>query len=366
MSRSDPTTRAPMTIQRNAYHSEDAFQDEISRIFGKGMFIGTRHDFGETDAYSSFQLGRHALTCRATPDGVRAFNNVCLHRNALIDPAGSGIRPFRCRYHGWTYDAAGALSQSPLADPDCISNRKLQAYPLHASEGLLFTSLDASSPDLSEIPSLLQRLALEPAVPFYRGELEHECNWKLLVENVLEGYHLNFVHARSFLPGGINSSTPGTWGGNAHTSWCQARPENAPALAALRHFPGARHQYLHGYVFPNLFLANTNNLIGFISSLIPVSAGKTLLRWQLFELAALRALPDNVREQLRNDAIAFSHQVLNEDKPVVEACQAGLRSVGPDVQLQPSEARILHFHEMYREAMDDPDLNPRDSAITTG
>lgn len=340
-----------MSIPRNAYSSEEVFQDEISRIFAKRMFIGTAHDFVESHAYSSVQLGRHALTCRATPEGVRAFNNVCLHRNALIDPPGSGHRPFRCRYHGWTYDDSGALSQSPLADPDCINNRKLQEYPVHASDGLLFTSLDASSPDLSEIPSLLQRLALEAAPAFYQGELEHECNWKLLIENVLEGYHLNFVHARSFLRGGINSSTPGSWEAGAYTSWCEARPEHAPALAALRHFPGARHQYLHGYVFPNLLLANTNNLIGFISSVIPVSAGKTLLRWRLFELPALQALPGNVREQLRNDAIAFSHQVLNEDKPVVEACHAGLRSVGPDIQLQPGEGRILQFHEMYRNAM---------------
>lgn len=340
-----------MIIPRNAYSDEEIFKNEISHIFTKRMFIGTECDFLDTNAYTSLRLGHHAISCRATPSGVRAFNNVCLHRNALIDPEGSGNRPFRCRYHGWLYDNAGSVSHTPLVDTACIHNRQLQEYPIHRSEKLLFISPGARSTDLHEIPVLLEKLNLEVFPAFYKSELEHECNWKLLIENVLEGYHLNFVHPESFLPGGINSTTQGSWGGRTYTSWSQAKPEKDATLAALKYFPRARHQYLHGYVFPNLLLANTNNLIGFISSLVPLSAVRTVLKWQLFELPALQALPKNVREQLRNDAITFSHQVLGEDKPIVEACQKGISSIGPDIQLQPNEARISHFHNMYEKAI---------------
>lgn len=340
-----------MTIARNAYVDERVFQEEIQHLFSRRFFVATAVEMAQKDAYLSFQLGRHALTLRNSPHGPRLFSNVCLHRNALIDPAGSGQRPFHCRYHGWGYGTDGELVKAPFSDPACISNRQLQEHQTATAGGLVFASLEADAMEVGEIPALLLKTGLGVEQAFYHAELAHECNWKLLVENVLEGYHLNFVHDKTFLPTGMNSLTPGEWGGDAYTSWSRAIPDPSDRLSALKHFSGAAHQYLHGYVFPNLFLANTNNLVGFTSSLMPISTSRTLLRWQLFELPALKSLPNNVREQIRTDAIEFSHRVLAEDKIVTESCQVGMACIGPDPQLQPAEARLRHFQEMYRKAM---------------
>lgn len=336
---------------RHTYSDQSVFQDELVRLFEKRLFIGTAHDFALPDSYRSFQSGHHALTCRATSEGIRTFSNVCLHRNALIDPPGSGHRPFRCRYHGWSYQADGSLKHVPYADPACIHNRQLPTFPVAQAGKLYFTGLNGITPVLDEIPDLLQQVGVVIDEPFHQGELAHDCNWKLLVENVLEGYHLNFVHETSFVTAGLRSSTPAEVGNGSYTSWCLARPETQSLTAELKHLPGLRHQYLHGYIFPNIFIANTSNLVGYLGELLPLAADRTLLRWRLFELPALKSLPATIREYIRQEAIAFGEKVLQEDKPVVESCQRGLSSRGTPPQLQTCESRIMHFHRLYAEAM---------------
>lgn len=341
-----------MSISRSAYHDEAILDKEISRIFSERLFIGTSHDFNAPGHYHSFRIGRHALTCRATPNGVHAFNNVCLHRNALIDPIGSGKRPFQCGYHGWRYDDDGVLRQAPFLDTDCVHTKNLQKFPTSSNRNLFFTGLNGIAPEIDEVSNIFNELNFSIDLPpFSQGEMMHECNWKLLVENVLENYHLSFVHEKSFTHAGINSTTPANWEHASYTSWGQLKPKTSHLSKALKHLPGSSHHYLHGHIFPNVLLANTNNLIGFISHLLPISAGKTLLKWQMYELPALAALPDTVRTQIKKDALAFSQQVLNEDKALVESCQIGLSSFGHAVQLQPMDDRIENFHKTYKEKM---------------
>lgn len=336
---------------RHAYHDESVLQEELIHLFGKRLLIGTTQDFASLDSYRSLQLGRHALTSRATPEGVRTFSNVCLHRNCLIDPPGIGKRPFRCPYHGWSYQADGSLKHAPHAEIACLHHRQLPSFPVAGEGQLLFVGINGITPVLEEIPELLQQVGVVIDTPFHQGELAHECNWKLLVENVLEGYHLNLVHENSLVPAGLNAATPAEIGYGSYTSWCLARPEASPGMTGLKHLPGARHQYLHGYIFPNVFVANTNNLVGYLGELQPLSADRTLLHWRLFELPALKALPANMREYIRKEAIAAGEKVLKEDKHVVESCQRGLASEGTPPQLQPCEERIMHFHQIYSEMM---------------
>lgn len=338
-----------MPLDRQAYSDSRIWQMELAHLFTQRCCVGTAHEFSDPDHYLSLRLGSHAITCRGSEIGPRAWRNVCLHRNTLIDPPGSGERAFQCCYHGWRYNSKGQLSHAPFCDMTQINNQQLHSYPLATKEQLCFLGLDAM-PDVSDLPPLLAELQLDFSQPaFHREQLLHDCNWKLLVENVLEGYHLNFVHHDSFLPAGLDSTTAGDWRHKGDSSWAKAKPDKPAIAQGLKHFPGAAHHYWHGYLFPNLFVANTNHLIGFISYLLPLSPTQTQLSWQLFELPALRALPETVRQQIRTSAIAFAGKTLQEDKSVVELCQQGLISHGAQVQLQPQEARIAHFHELYRQ-----------------
>src|SRR5690606_28546136 len=125
----------------------------------------------------------------------------------------------------------------------------------------------------SEVAALVLRLGMVLSQPaFHSGDMEHNCNWKLLVENVLDREHLSQVHGASFVSAGVDSFAPVQAGGRDYTLWSRIEPRESSISRGLLHFKGAKHHYLHGYVFPNLFLANTNNMIGFVNQLLPVSA----------------------------------------------------------------------------------------------
>lgn len=341
------------SIDRHAYSDSSIFEDELKDLFYERMFAGTQFDFENEDCYRSIEIGHMAATIRRTNDVVRGFGNVCLHRNCLIDPPGQGERTFRCRYHGWSYAADGMLADTPLADRDCIKIRTLPTYPVVESNGLYFLGLSGRSPEISEVSDAMQRAEIRLDRPFHRGALSHACNWKLLVENVLEGYHLSFVHSQTFRPAGFTSTGTYTWGGDTYTSWNLLKPalSHDKQSAMQRLSPAAGHFYRHVYVFPDLFLSNTNGLVGFLSHVVPTGASTTRLEWMLFELPALKSLPIVLRTQIKAEAIRFTLEALNEDQVLVESCHTGMACKGANVQLQSCEGRIAHFHTLYMKRM---------------
>jgi len=342
-----------MSIDRRAYSDPSTFDEELARLFSERMFAGTKYDFTEPDSYRSVQIGDKAVTIRRTTDGIRAFNNVCLHRNNLIDPIGGGNRPFRCRYHGWSYAADGSLATAPLADEACIVSRNLPVFPVSESNGIFFLGHAGNPPKTTEVSDFMAQLQITLDEPFHRATLDHAANWKLLVENVLEGYHLSFVHADSFRPAGYVSTGDYTWGGAEYTSWNQLVPPAAHNKSAnfSRLSPAAGHFYRHAYVFPDMFLSNTNGFMGFLGHLVPTGVRTTRLEWMLFELPALKALPLAAREHLKKEAIQFTTTALREDLALIESCQLGLLADGGPDQLQPLEARVAHFHQTYANWM---------------
>lgn len=341
-----------MSIDRSAYSDPAVFGEEMSRIFGARAYVGSVFDLCETNDYRSLLIGGRAITIRNTGHGIHAFNNVCLHRNALIDPPGSGNRAFRCNYHGWSYGDDGALKHTPLTGDGAICERQLAGYPVAESNGLYFVG-QRNVPSVSDVALAFEETKSILAEPFSRGVLDHACNWKLLVENVLEGYHLSYVHKDTFVPAGFASTADYHYGMEGGVSWSVMTPKQADdrSQGYRRISPAASHHYDHAFVFPNFFLANSNGLVGFHSSLQPTSATTTRLEWCLFELPALAALATPIREHFRKDAISFANATLLEDKALVESCQLGLSSTGTACQFQPNEGRILHFHSMYSEWM---------------
>ena len=344
-----------MSIEPGAYTRRDIFDTELDRLFGARMYVGSVHDFPEIDSYLALALADSPITLRRTPDGIRAFDNVCLHRCALIDPEGAGTRPFRCRYHAWAYSADGSLRATPLVEDACLVKRQLQQHPVAVAGDQVFVGLSGAMPDVDEVAHALRQTGVpyENPPPFHRGELLQECNWKLLVENNIESYHLSFVHPQSFIPAGFVSKSDYAWEHESYTCWSRCTPTEAttklPALQRISR--DASHDFRHAFVFPNLFLTATNRMVGFRSHMIPLEPARTLFKWELFELPALLALAGPVREQIREEAIRFTEASLLEDKPMVEACQRGLGSRRATLQLQAQDARIRRFHDYYNEQM---------------
>lgn len=146
--------------------------------------------------------GRPMVLLRDDAGTLRALSNICRHRGGpLATEDGRGLSQLRCRYHGWTYDLAGCLKSGPELDTIVgltLSDVRLPAAQVHEWHGLVFVALDPATPPFAEfIEGIDTRLTghdLDSYVLHSRVDYEVQCNWKVYVENFLEGYHVPHVH----------------------------------------------------------------------------------------------------------------------------------------------------------------------------
>jgi len=164
--------------------------------------VGRLEEVSQPGDFITFKIGDEPIVImRGKDDKVRAFSNVCRHRGALVASGRGNRKHLVCPYHNWIYDTLGRLVGAPgLEEREDFDrgNCRLPEFACTLWQGFVFVSL-ASDP-----PALAPRLAgLEALVAPYHMEqmaLRHlddevwPVNWKCLVENFMEGYHLSPLH----------------------------------------------------------------------------------------------------------------------------------------------------------------------------
>jgi choline monooxygenase len=137
---------------------------------------------------------------------AHVFRNACRHRGAaLVDGVGCS-RALVCPYHGWTYHLDGSLAHVPHADgfPDLdMSSRGLVEVSSREVDGLVV--IDGVDSTMDDESALLDgapwRDKLMPAAQLLGATSSVlAMNWKVLVEQFLEGYHIRSTHRDTFFP----------------------------------------------------------------------------------------------------------------------------------------------------------------------
>ena len=184
------------------YLSNDIFEREQRKIFRKvWLFAGLKTLLTQHNAFITRKIAGVPVVIQNFDGELRAFENICLHRSALIQTEPVGRRPLTCVYHAWNYDANG---QTHI--PDCESlyrfdptQLKLRQFPLRAIGNVLFINLDAQPMPIEEqfSPAFIATLEsssnawdTEVMVTNWRGQY----NWKLAYENLRDANHPGFVH----------------------------------------------------------------------------------------------------------------------------------------------------------------------------
>src|ERR1700755_2516477 len=131
---------------------------------------------------------------------ARVFRNACRHRGMAVVEGPGCAHALVCRYHGWTYRLDGSLSPVPHADafPDLdAATRGLVEVESHEVDGLIVIGpLQSASPHADEAMAALTdggpgRDKLVPAERLVHvNSIVQPMNWKVLVEQFLEGYHI--------------------------------------------------------------------------------------------------------------------------------------------------------------------------------
>ncbi len=273
---------------------------------------------------------------------LRAWHNVCRHRGGpLVREAGSDLRRLTCRYHGWTYGLDGVLRGAPGMrdavgfDPACV---QLPAARVRAWQGLVFACLDATVPAFDAVVAGIdERLGTRSlaSLRFARRVVyELDCDWKLYVDNYLEGYHVAMVHP------GLNALLD-----------AQAYETSLAAWHSLQHSPLRSDAALYGqgealyyFVYPNTML---NILPGRLQTnrVLPCGVGRCRVEFDYHVDD-----PDDA-ERLSRD-IAFSDEVQAEDARICVEVQRAMASGSYQPgRLNPTQEKgVWHFHELLRRA----------------
>ena len=149
------------------------------------------------------------LVVRGRDGRLRAFLNVCRHRDAKVGQGCGEARAFSCPYHAWTYDLSGNVIGIP--DERCFPNVRnerpsLTELPLCEKYGLVWviptpaangsTGFDIE-PWLGGLGSELASYGFDCWVFYDKRVIPETMNWKILVDTFHEGYHIGFLHRQS-------------------------------------------------------------------------------------------------------------------------------------------------------------------------
>ncbi len=193
------------TIPGPWYTDERISALESRTVFGQNwVVVGRADQVAAPGQYITADVAGEPIVVVRGNDGVlRAFFNVCRHHAAAVmtEPCGQASI-LRCPYHGWSYGLDGALKGVPeFAGVKCFDAAQSGLVPVRAGvwEAFVFVNLDLHAPSLPDFLGGLVKsaapLGLAKLHFFERRIWKLACNWKVFVDNYLDGgYHVPHLH----------------------------------------------------------------------------------------------------------------------------------------------------------------------------
>ncbi len=368
--------QAASQLPVSSYFDDALFRRELDTIFQRGpRYVGHQLSVPEPgDYYALPQEGQGRALVRNAQGGIELVSNVCRHRQAVMLQGRGNLRTngkghaagnIVCPLHRWTYSPQGELLGAPHFSHDPCLN--LNNYALREWNGLLFE--DNGRDIAADLAGMGPRSELSfDGYVLDKVEL-HECNynWKTFIEVYLEDYHVgpfhpglgNFVTCDdlrwefqkhySVQTVGV-ASTFGKPGSDVYRKWHEVllnyREGRMPERGAiwLTYYPHIMVEW-----YPHVLT---------VSTLHPISPTRTLNMVEFYypeEIAAFE------REFVEAQQAAYMETCIEDDE-IGERMDAGRKAllargdneVGP--YQSPMEDGMQHFHEWYRGAMGDADL----------
>ena len=199
-------------LPASIYTSPDFFKFEKERLFPESWVgIGFESDVSEVGDAVPMEVGGLPLVlCRDNNSQIQVLHNVCRHRATMVlESPASGLKNFKCPYHGWVYDLDGSLLATPFWDGTASAKRcpvepeSASLVPVRSAvwNHIVFVNLSGNAPSLdsylAEMEEELGHFDLESMEVIHSESWVFNANWKLVMEN-WEVYHHVWVHQGVF------------------------------------------------------------------------------------------------------------------------------------------------------------------------
>jgi len=348
------------TLPASAYIDRSVHDRERDRIFARTWQLVARADELSRvgDLKPATILDEPILITRGLDGGLRGFYNVCRHRAAQVVLSKGNRRSLQCPYHGWTYGLDGRLQVAREMDgTENFSKADFGLVPIRVERWgpFIFANLDEQAPSLIDV---LGKIPTEVAAAGYdvermqlveRREYVVDCNWKVYVDNYLEGYHLPIAHPGLFKELDYDAYRVETFRyySKRHAPIRELKPgEEVGRDRRYARQPGTEADALYYWLFPNtMFNIYQDNMSS--NLIVPLGVDKTLTVFEWF-FAQPGTGPGWESMQ---QTIAFSDQIQQEDIALCEHVQRGLKSRSYDRgRFNPKrENGVYHFQRLVAE-----------------
>ncbi len=290
--------------------------------------------------YLTFTIAGDPIVCLRDKAGVvRTFSNVCRHRMMqLVDGKGNKGR-LVCPYHAWTYDLNGQLiGAGHMERSEGFDKRKICLPEIRTEiwNGWIYVTRNPDAVPISEalapLDEVVHRYGMQDYVPVVGEEHVWKTNWKLLVENFMEGYHLPVAHKKTvgawfpveqteFPDEVFDAFTYQTFEKSGEATYGQAHPDNQVLEGKWR------NTSVLPTIFPTHMYVLAPDHLWYLS-LRPRGIGEVDVR---FGVAIAPEVDAALKDPLKRtdwiaELVSFFEHVNGEDRHVVEGIYAGSRS----------------------------------------
>lgn len=301
---------------------------ELQTIFIRSwQMVGRADQVREPGQYITFELaGEPILVVRGSDRVLRGFFNVCRHHAAAVMTEAEGkTHNLRCPYHGWTYSLEGRLKGTPDFTGVCNFDRGTNGLvPVETAlwENWVFVKLERGGPSLEEflgtdLVGQMRSLSLENLYWMERRHYTLNCNWKVFVDNYLDGgYHVPHLHK------GLDSVLDYSKYTieNGERFCLQSSPVVSEGTEALTGAVRKGKQALYYWIYPN-FMINWYEGVLDTNLVCPRGVDRTEVIFDFYFA--------DVSKQSREHnlaSIAVGQRIQDEDLAICKSVQRGLNS----------------------------------------
>lgn len=365
------------------YLDANIFLREQTHVFRKlWLFAALRTTLAESNAFVTRELGGLPVLLKNCDGEIRAFENMCPHRQMPIQKDAFGQARMICPYHGWVFNEDGRVKTIPheqrLYDfTDHVrQNLCLRRFAVKEVGNLVFINLDPNpipfeSQFTLELQEKLRDISSHFGTQAVHADLPTRYNWKLNYENVLDYNHVPYIHPKTFQPLLLDSATDVRQGQHdgkysMPLATLDASPESKLADQSfwtrspiiIEAWPwhdmvdryGDGDYYYNFFLFPNVNFISLGGVTFLMQQFHPLAPDRTEVRFTLSaakEKCRLKGLPAILWGHLKSEV-----SVLHEDRQHLEALQAGLHADANSAEHGVYERRLIGAADIYLRLME--------------
>ena len=356
-------------ITSKYYSKEDLFSHELKTVFKSSwIFFGLKSDFSKKIRVIDKSIINQPVFVSNINDNLKAYYNVCPHRGSKIvknNTYSGSKKNIVCPYHAWSFEIESGnctnVDKHLLIgnEKSCTSLKSIKVDTVGNFIFLLFSN--NSDLTLKEyLGDVFQDLLIATDIlDFTSGStqnINHKCNWKHIVENVIDNKHCTVVHQTTLADMGFCENKPITTIHGFHNDFIIYPDENKNKFSKKKKkllnliYRGKEivDYYKHILIFPNLTISvfeGVHYTVGFIN---PINSLETIFETRYYHP---HIKENSVKESMEKAHKDSALEIFGEDVEMLNSLGENLFLAGFEGEHYKDETRIRHFNETYLKSI---------------